>query len=459
MKKLICLLLCGVLLLAGCRQAGEETSPTTAPTEPTVSLTARELYDKAAAQVAALEALTLDITLEREMTLGSDTFTLNQTQRLLLQNDGSLRAQVEEERYIGSYYCESSQVFLDGTLYADLLQVGSYQTPMEPEAFLSRFAPALLLDAELYTLELQTQGSLSFTAPEAAESWLGENAQLLTASGTADLDEYLGLARSSYDVTYVLGDVTFHDKYVVYYSEGPTEPITAPTGKYQAVDSIDGPRLMDEAYGWLQQLDCFTVTGTDTAYSRAGIITVTEQTQCHSWADAEGCLTDLTVLTATEYNGSRWENTERQQYADGILTTDGEQTSMTDDQALARCRALACRYLLSPGEVAEYELIREEGALRLRCLLTEDWAYEQSLLAAELLFDNKNLLDRMADGYRTEKAECYILFDPLTGLPTGLGLEYEGYHIIEGRERILTRTAEQTIVCGDSSTYEAIARN
>lgn len=467
MKKLTCLVLClaMVLSLTACSQSSP-TETTEAPTETTEpEPTAQDLYNAAVEQLADIENLTMEVTLRRKMTVGCDTYSQNVTQTLNLQESGdSFAATLEEESYLGSYYSETNETFLDGTVYAEMVQVGSYQAPMEAEEYLDRFVPAVLLDAELYTVETQGEHGLVFTEPTAAEDWLGgESAVLVEASGTAELDEELGLSRSSYTATYLLGGIRFEDNFSVNLSRGSDEPITAPEGEFDTLDSIYGPRLLDEALGWMMQAKSFSSTLTDGSRSQAGDVTWLDRFTFNAYNADEGYLSDMNEgITLLDWSGQQGDyGSYEVSYADGLYTIvypDGtsEQTTQTDTYVQNVNQSYLIQFMMSPKDLEGFEVEFLGDTALVKCTMTDKQAEYVGLQTSGILFEDPNVLDDAAESYETTIAQYNMGIDLLTGLPTAIELEYQGVHTIEGERLILARSVDQSVSYGHPSTYEAI---
>ena len=206
-RKILALLLCFVLVfsLFGCSKTPASTEPpaTAAPTEPPYL----ELYTQAAQSLRSAQDLEIELTTNKEIKIGAETFKLVSRQDLVLSGIGTdgFAAGLTEELEINGAYDSFKEYFSNGVLYTTVYDQYRYQGAQTYDDFMARFAPAVLLDEALYAevaAEETDKGTvLTFSAPTAAEGWaLPEGAEFLSADGTATIGPDGSLTKTTYSM-------------------------------------------------------------------------------------------------------------------------------------------------------------------------------------------------------------------------------------------------------------------
>jgi uncharacterized protein YbaP (TraB family) len=81
-------------------------------------------------------------------------------------------------------------------------------------------------------------------------------------------------------------------------------------------------------------------------------------------------------------------------------------------------------------------------------------SYGQSI--AQTFWGDPEFLNDLATDHGTKAMEVYFAIDKYTGLPTATGYYYEGFHIIDDFEYLLTMQADQSFDLASDDAYEAI---
>jgi len=466
MKKLISLLLCAVLIfsLVSCdKDTVEETPVETGPT-------AGEIYTQAAAQIETMDSMSLDIAIDREMTVGVNTYVTHTAQTLNLQNIGTetFAATLEETTSNGHHILKASETLTDGKLYATFKHL-NYTSDVSEEDYLAEFAPAVILNSELYgSVEQQEDGNIVFTSGTALENWVDtEDSTLIDASGFAELDENGNLKKSSYTANYTKGAAEISIDVAVTINQPDTAlTITAPadTESYIEIDDWTAPKLLANANSFTVQAESIDSTLNETLVSQAIGGTYTYNTDVDTYINGEDELAKIIYSSQAVDMSSREQFTYSVEkiFRDGFYTAivDGDEPTtnsiITYDTIRSECQNYATSIMPDLSTLSEIDLLDAGNSFLIQYTGSDAYAEELSMLIAENLFDDANALNDLASEYRTEILTGYVGIDKSTGLPTAASVNYVGYHTIDGTDYLLSDSASQTLYLGGTASYESI---
>jgi len=461
----VCLLVC----LFGCVQApGDQTSvSTTAAVLPRID--AGALYAQAVSDVKAAQQLSLQISVSKQIAVGSETFTSTSEQTVTYQMTDQLRASVSEKATYGSYTTDITEIYADGNVYATV-SGSHFASEMTQADFTARYAPAVLLDASLYgSVTVSDDGSsITFADPTGLEGWAADpSAVLVSASGTASLDAQGTLVSSTYEVTYTLGAATVTAKTAVTLATPDDAAIEAPadTSAYTHLAYLDAARIMERSYGYLLQSDFVTSTAQMSIMSQAVGVVRSQQTDIQTYGSgSDQMLSTSQTVMQTNYSTGAESTTEtvEELFRDGKYTvsTNGaqsvENTDVTADIMRSHCQQLLSANILDLGYLAD-ATCTDLGSLYLIEFACTDALGEA--YCGELnytLFQKETFLNDLASSYVTTAMDFYLAVDKYTGLPTAAGISYAGSHTINEVPYALTMQADQSFDLASLSSYEAI---
>ena len=87
---------------------------------------------------------------------------------------------------------------------------------------------------------------------------------------------------------------------------------------------------------------------------------------------------------------------------------------------------------------------------------TEDYAQETKSNFCKSLFGDASFLDDIASDYTTKEVGGYFAVDKFTGLPTALGVKYEGCHTIEEQECVISYQADCYVDAPSITAYYSV---
>lgn len=482
-KKILCCLLAMSLVfsLFGCTAQPDQTQPTTQPpttaaTEPPATLPpADQLYAQGRQAIDEAENLELSVIASRKRSVGGETYTENATQTICLQGRGTdaLQVSVQDSTTANSYVMTTQEYYSGGTVWM-MLDNLPYTAQMDAESYLSRLVPAVLLDDSLYAsavVEETAAGyTISFSEPTAGESWLvPENAELLSASGTASLDSQGNLTRCVYSVSYRYGSTRYDIEYTVSITmpEALSLSNTLPASEeeYVLLENIDAPWLLQRATYDIMQTTNLSYTSTDTMITYAGGAVFSQQETLDIYGTGEETMSNYTVdISLQDYTGSTDEYSLEENLQNGILKyfeNDDKPTSqLIPDSTVPELRSsyvdVVLDFLWDPEYVTSAKITNLGSVYLLEFDGSDALGDIYEGAAVSTFWGEEDFLRNMADAYRTDTLTGYLSIDRYTELPVAFGFTYEGTHTLDGQEYQLTDQWDQTFFLGSNTAYEAI---
>ncbi|MBQ5865728.1 MAG: TraB/GumN family protein [Oscillospiraceae bacterium] len=479
-RVLLSLLLCAALLLsmAGCGAPKpvepEATAPpvteapTEAPTEPPVS----DQYTKAAQPLRDAKNLSVKLTTKKAISTEMETFDLVSQQELTLSGVGTdaFTAAMTEELEIGDLRDEFTEYYADGVLFVNIYDTGRFQGTMTEEAFLNRFAPAVLLDETLYQdiSEKQTDAgtTLTFSAPTAPESWaLPAGAEFLSAGGTAKINDQGTLTRTTYTMEYIQGNtrvtMEVEAKAELYDEEAPEAPPEPDI--YKEVESIDALRLYDTAILYIFSAQSAASTINESLICEAAGYYLNEQTATHYMGTGQDHISEI-KYSASTLDGSMVTETfsQTERFRDGLYTyisEDGQEepdSSVTAQDMTGYIQSYFLDNIPALTYIQDARIEDLGGVQYLEIELNEEWGQIMASYATGMVYEDEEFLNNCASAYETYNSRYYMALDAATGFPTAAGTAYVGVHTIEGQGYMLGLQIDQSFALADSSIYQEL---
>ncbi len=476
--RFIALLLAFALLLGLCACQGspaptQSTQPPTSQTE-APEPTAAELYEEAVASLADGE---YEITLRTTRTTGDASYTYELEQTLIYQGMGTegFTALVEGESvFSDDYSYDSREVYQEGMTFLRFFDSeGSlFSSPADEESFLSRQIPLKLLDSTLYESVIQeADGTFRFSQASALERWVApEYAELLEASGSAELWKDGSIKALHYKASYLQGPVTVEQSCTLSpVGTGTEEDISQYVPEEKAAAAaveVEDPSLLyrinDAAYLSLIIQNCSlqSTSRIEAASEAAGVALVQNDSMAMC-----GVRDDLRVHL--EYNimtqGYQEDSSEDIEidYYDGMATmilNGGEPTTEAAVPATYSSAALMSLSAYIPlVEMMQTVSVQDRnGYWYVEYTGTEETGLALEDQASYALAKDEDFLDNYASEYKTDKMEGYVFIDKDSGFPVACGMDFQGRHNIEGTYCRVYFKMEQTIAIGDLSIYTDI---
>ena len=458
----VALCLCLVLTLFGC---GQEQVPT--DTTATEAPSALDIYAQARADVDSAADLRLQLNISKTTAVGGQVLNqeIDQVLSRTLDESGNAIWLSEETVIFGDAYVRTyDEIYADGILYVTVDDEYQYSGQMTPEEYTQRIVPAVLLDASLYGEITQQGNSLIFGQATAGESWaIPEGAELVDASGTAQLSDSGQLQRTIYSLTYNYGPAEITLQVQSYVSlESVTAQLPEDPAAYTVLDHVDAVRMSDYAQGYLLTSDTVSLYSLESVMSQAAGFIHNQSRSVNTWG------TGKDFLAKVEYGSFMMDSSGEQEYDQEELFRDGSYTVKKDDgepQSMSQvtvpmmetyCSDFRTRCLVSSTYWKDVT-VTDLGSLYLLELTYKDALGDQQQdTLCSTYFGNADLLNDLASDYRNESLTGYISIDKYTGMMVATGYYYEGIHTIEGGEYILSYQADQSIEAPALGAYYEI---
>lgn len=460
-RKLIVWLALLALILAGCTEQTPIVTTTEPTTVPSTTLPlATDIYAEAVSTIG--ENVTVKVTAQKDMTVGNSEFRNTQELSITYIGLGSdqLAARVKSDISYSGYDSEVSELYQAGVVYTSYWS-GKFSQEMAQEDFLSRYVPAILLDASLYETVTMDGDTITFADPTALESWL--EGELITATGTATITDG-ALTGYTYNATYKVG-ASEHTLSLTQ-TVSPAASTTIPAIKaedYIAVESVDAIALLEQAYGYLRYASDITFRTTERVLSHAAAYTYGIQTSIDTWSSSgspmiqvEQDISDMDYSTNRSYDSNILEV-----FRDGKYTrTQDDERPTTDAVSLAvmntYCRDMLTENVISPEFIKTATITDVNGAYLAEFTLADAFGDAVCAEVCETIWGDANLLNKAASKYVNKELTYYVAVDKYCGLPTGMGYYYEGIHTLDGQDYPLTRQVDCYIDVASLDAYEAI---
>ncbi len=465
LKKITAALLAAALLLCGCT-----TSPDASSSETTSAhAAASAAYATAIQDVLSWTDVVINTVSTQSITTAGVTYTIDTTEKLTylgLGTDG-FAALADCSVDYGNYTSDRTERFVGGTVYASIAD-SDFSAAITAEEFTARYTPLNIIDPALYTNGGQTGSTITFADAVQPEAWLrGEDVTVQSATATAYLDSNGKLEKAEHKTTYVYGSATITRTTTQTVTQAANAtPITAPAkaDTFQAVSSIDALLILEQSYGMLHQAEQLTASLHDLVYTQAAAYVASSSTYIDSYGsgDEQIMRVELSYEDINHATSSTFSQDQVETFRDGKYTveTDGGRPVTDGSITIGDMRDHYMTILLE--NILELSYLKDATCTDLGSVYLAEYTGTDALSESYNsqicydLFGDEKLLDNMASAYKTNKLEYFVAIDKFTGLPTAIGLDYEGAHTIEGMEYLLMQQVNCALDLASMRAYHTI---
>lgn len=454
-------------------QTTVSTAPvqTTAPTNP-LQPDALTLYADAIAILSGRESLRMHVDRADEVSTVSQTVDTVSSQTVSYKGlqTGNLQVVMSEEITYGAYTTNVTEIYLDGNAYATV-GGGNFACTMTAEEYTARLLPMVLVDAALYgSVEIDdtAEGTLiRFRDAAELEDWLASDAtEFISARADVTLSDDGSLESICYSASYLCANTPVTTTVTALYRECSEEPITAPVNadSFSRVSYLDGLRLLEQAFGYLQSYNTISFDSNITTYISAASLYMYQgrDIDIYDFSSNPQIQINTDFYYMDYYNEASMEQELEERYLNGKYTSslDGEEPQsipgITDIQMCEYAMGMMTDYVILPEylvdatctDLGSLLLIEFTGSSELGKLFADQLCLE--------IYGDADLLNDLASAYRTDTMEYYIAVDKYLGLPTAIGVNFQGTHTIDGYEYVSIRQADQSIYLDSLDAYKAI---
>ena len=451
-------LLTFLLFLTGCHSAKDNQSePTTVPqiADPAV------LYEDAADALRAKDQLSYYIGSTRTTVMNDQQFTVESQQQLNIQDIGkeTVRCSMTEHLQVGTFSTEISEFYENGNGYV-IVDGNGFTAPLTPDAVTVRYTPAVCFDPSLYqTVEGISNGGriqLSFRQPSAGETWaLPEGAAFTDATGYAELDENGVLKESVYTISYTLDNNTVSQTTKIILQD--TSPVLSPDAQatYTPIEYFDGPRILEQACGYLLQVENITSHSETNINCQTFSISrnqISDMILSGSGEDFSAQL-DVKINQTNQSRGGEVSDIRQTEFFDdGVYSISMNGAEVTPNESVdaatmkTYCQEMLIGDILLPQHITGVTAEEADGSLLLTFQTTDSFAEAICSNVCKLLYSDAELLHTLSSSYETQSVQCVLKLDLQTGLPQFFSSEYSALHNIEEISYLLESKTEQTYV-------------
>lgn len=473
----ILVLLLTLSCLTGC---GEKepvvTNPTvdaTIPeTDPAPTLTLPQRYAKALRELNSVRNLLLTYTASEARDVAGETFTAHSktTATYAGLNTPRPEALIQEELTYGTYRNIYYQSYMNGSAFSRVNN-NNFSAALTIEEFMAQQLPLAVLDEDLYssiTETAQEDGTflLVFEDASALEKWISgwENAQLITAKGSAVLNADDELTSFTYHAEYTIGVATYALDLAVDIQIPESADLTGQHPVYgencAAITDLRIPKYLLKTVGDVYTAQAMTVTYTDAVHSQAFNQNRSQNNQINTFGSGETFMGSISSqVTVKDFSGVPTVNNQNVSFINGVYnySINGADpvpdTSVTGDSFRAICEDSILSGLMTLSTISGAEIRDVGDFLCITFIGTEDFA-ETICSGIYTLFGMD--LDIWATSYTTDAAGGYLTISKQTGLPTAMGISMKRTHIIDGVPYALTYQVDQGLTIPSLDAYENI---
>ncbi len=453
MKKFFALLLCAAMLLSLAACGGDKPAdnpaasqpvstpePTPEPT-PDPLETALKSYEDGIAALLAQNDLQFDISRSITRTLGGESYEEKLDETLIYKNRFSDTPLIYRDQ-LWNYFGQdtySEYLYSDGTVFID----GLYKSEISKADFEATLYPIQLIDPALYGEVSLDGSSLVFSAPSAAEAWLGD-AELINATARAELAADGSIVGMSYEAEYLQNAVAV--SFTLSVSPAEVEEdisgrVPTALSTYKDVPDMRIPELFNRASIAVRNGDSQNFSYTTTVeidvlgfeYSEIGQTFIS------------GSGSDMSVQQDIIIDWSQGWTEESSYYSanyhDGVIRAaqDGQLYEQPVPVSGLDMDTIFYSDMISFRNLSDFELSYPDGYILIDFQVSPGLGTKTQEDICSELFDWPERLDDMATGFNTLSYFGHLAFDADTMLPTAYYTEFEGAHVIYGNNREIKR--------------------
>lgn len=422
--------------------------------EPVSPEAALERYENAIEIFSSAKDYCLTITSTKNTSVDDTVYSVTRQQKLTYSDMGTedMKAFSEETMTIGRKETAITETFANNIGFVTV-NGAAFFSEMSADAFIDRYAPAIVIDMALYKAVSATQNRdgmyIKLEESTEPESWvLPEGAQMRTSSGAILLDAAGHLKTSTYNIEYFYGNASVNLTVTVEIEIISDPEITVPS-KRDCVPAavIDTPRILETVYSYLLQSDNITASAEESINCQAsGIQRVQKTALSMKNATSDLAATFDTNIDIVDYSdgGDTSTYTQLESFSNNVYTIshDGgattQQENVSAQQMLNYCQDFLVKNVILPDNISAVSMTEQDGTYTLQISGTEALAQVICQNVCKTLYNDPELLNSLASSYKTQKISCYFTLDKYSGLPISAGLDYSGEHTIEGFVYTLT---------------------
>lgn len=429
------------LLIAGCKKES--------PNNPV--LLTEDIYSPAAETFAMKEQPSMDITVEKTLTFGTNSYQQVMNSSLIYQNYNSdnMLLYAEGNLSFGTYSVDIKEIKTPDGIFASFNDKMFYAQSQDSYSQI----PIKLLTPDLYR-EITISNNkdtktIYYSQATTAEQWaLPDGYVFKSANAVVTLSNKNALLSTSYTVEYTRDKTHICDKYTVNYTEIELKAIIIPNvNNCITIENIAIPRYLEQAYGYLQQITNIDAVMTEQIDSQASSLSY-DQTINISKSNTQATIQTVVSLTdSSRGNEETYSQTEKFENGQYFISTNGEeyvtQDGMDTTAINAYCQKLLCKNIPSCTYMDGYDTETSDNVITINIYSGESLAETICQNSCQTIYQDPNYLDSRSSDYEDYQVTYTITIDVDSGLPISSDLHFTGVHTIEEISYTLTTIYRQ----------------
>ncbi len=460
-----CLALCLIIGLAPAPTDGPDSGDSTlAPGSDSLQSAAR-LYAAAKGKLLSASELAYTYTYQQTRAFAGEAYseTRSGTANYAGLHAEDLEALIQEEVAYGSYGTHFTESYRNGRGYSQVRGT-SFVCDMEPDDFLARQVPAVLLNEALYNSAELSGTQITFSDATALECWADPSgkAELISAGGAVTLNDDGQISAIRYQAEYILGTISYTLDVTVAIAV-PSEPVHPEYPENCApISDLEIPRHMLRTVDGVYSTNSASATYTEAL--RFGVLqeTRTKTGGYYFHGSGDHFLANLnyqnTRATAT---GSTSATSQNNTFRDGQYTciVNGGEAHVDSSFSAENIRALCDDSILSammmPEHIAGAQITDDGDFLRITFQGNDGFIlYFCGNIYTAMGLDIS--LDMLAESSTTQDAGGYLVINKYTGLPTSMGLSLARTHVLNSLPYDMSYRLDQAVTLSCPDAYETI---
>lgn len=472
-KKFACLLLCFVIITSfiGCSNNSDNVpASSTATIIPVEENLALKKFENAASRLNDEKMLKQDIKIKTTKTIGAESFTksIERTAEYLNKGSDDMFVHINDSTVFESQVIISEEIYSNGKIYYfEEDESDTFVSDMNVDDFISRSIPSVILDAKLYnsvSFDGDNQSKILFKDATAVEKWLApEYSKISSAQAEAEINSDGNISKFKYIVSYTQGGAKISAEYDISISKSEESISETDIPKYEdciKLEDINILKLLIDAYYSMNSATYLTASDYTTLQSQAIGVYYSYNQKMYSYGNVK----DYKGKIETEYtyldSKNNIQNSSVELFKDGkyTFTKKGESPVENDVDSEIFLNYIIDNFISHihhPSIITNPKMTTTDDFYIIN-YDAKDLGADYEDIASYKISQDYDYIDKYATEYNTTKLNGFIYIDKDTLCPVSVGVDYEGYHIINNQKYLLMMTVDQSINIGNISAYYEI---
>ena len=410
---------------------------------------AATLYQNASDATRDISNVVYNVSRTLETTIDVNTFSVQTKSTVSCIDLGSdlMQVSIQEYSVSGKHKSNISEIYQNGTAYFSVNDC-KFSCEMSSVEFQKKMIPAVPLTGKLYGeiagVDTHEEYVIYLSSANEPEDWLDMDGMMLTkASGTAYISYSGMLTKSVYNAEYTDGSVQFRLSIITELTE-ETPEVKSPdeTALYTKVQNLDGLRMLEQASGYITQMENVHAKSSEITYFEAFGDRRTQEISVQIKKDTAWSANIETSIHLSNDGriGQDSEYFQSEVFKNGIYTLakidapPAQNDEITEERMQIYCQNILVSTIMLPEYITQCTVNHSENRIWFTYKANEAFATQVNNNACQTLYQDATLLERISQNNTAQTVTGYLDIDRITGLPIGSGLQYSGTYTSEGIE-------------------------